>query len=143
LISDKIETRNSRRDVMCIHFDHLTKKMILIGALHGRAAMAGLESSMDGHGDSAGREQMRGEEWNRGRGCWQREEGGTMGVAAHEGLGPLLLAKLCAASSCLLCCCVRKRRKEEREKKRRKGREKGKNGKKFKPGKFMWRKNKR
>jgi hypothetical protein len=104
--------------------------------------MTGLESSIDGHIELGWKGTDEGEEW------WGRrvehgaaaagKERGTMRVDAQEGLGPLLLVKLCDASSCLLCCSMRKRR----ERKEKKGREKEKKEirKKFKPEKILWRK---
>jgi hypothetical protein len=91
--------------------------------------MTGLESSIDGHIELGWKGTDEGEEW------WGRrvehgaaaagKERGTMRVAAQEGLGPLLLVKLCDASSCLLCCSMRKRR-ERKEKKKGKGKRKRK-----------------
>jgi hypothetical protein len=43
LVSDKIEVRDSRRKVVCIRFGHPSKKMALVGALHGMVAMVELE----------------------------------------------------------------------------------------------------
>jgi hypothetical protein len=140
---DKIEAGDSKREVICICFGHPTKKMVLVGALHGWAAMAGLESSMMGLVSSARREQMEGEEWNRrarllAMGGGRCHEGGCVGGARSLAVGETVRCVL------VLVVLLREEEKEreEREKKRTKGREKEEKelGKFFEPRKFPWRK---
>jgi hypothetical protein len=115
LISDKIEGRYSKREVVCIHLGYPTKKNGLGWGLPWDSSHGQSWSSMADHGELPEREE-------RGRG---RKMGGTAGGPRHgegEGTRTLLLLRLLSVAT---CCSWGGRtrgeeRKEKREKKKRK-----------------------
>jgi hypothetical protein len=70
-VSDKTEGGDSKREVVCIRFGCPTKKMTLVRALHGRAAMAGVGAPWPVMGELA-REGREGE-GERERWAWLGE----------------------------------------------------------------------
>jgi hypothetical protein len=69
-VSDKVEPGDNKREVMCMRFDCSPKKNDLVGALHRRAAMAGLRALWPAMESSPEREEMRREK-SRGQGGGQ------------------------------------------------------------------------
>jgi hypothetical protein len=97
-VSNKIEGEDCKRKVICIHFDHPTKKNEFVWGSVWEAAMAKVGASMEAHRELTG-------EGKEGEG---EEEGGARpgerlgeGEGRHGGCG-LLLVCCCAASG--LCC---------------------------------------
>jgi hypothetical protein len=140
LVSDKIEGVDSKREVVHLHFSCRMKKTEIGLGLPLWAAIAGLESLIAGHGESAG-EGVEGEE-RRGAGgatgCVGG--GGAMGSSCiGEGTRPFTP---CFGSVCPNCCVRKKttgRKEKRREGKEKKGRkkEKEKYGKTFQTWKFL------
>jgi hypothetical protein len=121
LISDKIKAGDSKREVMCIHFDHHQRKTTLVGVLHGRAVMVELE--LHGRPCWLAGEEREGEERSRGGHSWLHGEGevGAMREVAYGGSSILLLASCSLLFYCLCVLCAGRRKEKKQKRKRRKG----------------------
>jgi hypothetical protein len=120
--SDKIEGGDSKMKVMCICFDHPTKKTELDWGLPWWVAIAGLESLIVGHG-----REWRGRRSREGEGdCWLAwSRKGAHGGAAPGGLGPApAVRELLCAFSVLLHEIEEKEEREKRKKKKEKEKKK-------------------
>jgi hypothetical protein len=128
LVYDKIESGNSKRKIVCIHFNCLTKKNEFGGRFPWLVSMAKLELKGRWWWARPDRES-RGEEKGAPAGC-----GGVEGM--QQG-GPLVLALFRCCVLLLVCCvlclvAVPGRRKQSRDKKKTRERKK----RKKKLGKF-------
>jgi hypothetical protein len=120
LISDKIKAGDSKREVMCIHFDHHQRKTTLVGVLHGRAVMARLEL----HGRHAGSPERKG----RGRrgvgegaaGCMEREKWAPWGKLHMEGVRSCCLLHARVVLLLVHAVCRKKEGEENRKEKEEK-----------------------
>jgi hypothetical protein len=119
-VSDKIEGRDCKREVMCIRFGHPTKKNELVWGSPWEAAMAGVHGELVREGKEGGR--------GRGRGGAQLEALGRQGCC---GVGRQTCSLTATAALCSLAAVAARVRRNVhvRKKRRRKERRKRKGGK--------------
>jgi hypothetical protein len=120
-VSDKIDGGNCVREVMHTRFGHPTKKMSLVGTLHGRAAMTEVGAPWEAMGELVGEEKEG--EGEGGEGVRLRARlGGTM-EWLHRELGAVSWLVVAAPLFGPVHAWGRTqeggRRREQREKRRR------------------------
>jgi hypothetical protein len=141
-ISDKMEGRDIKREVMCIRFGHPTKKNEVVWGSPWETAMARLELMEGSHGELTGEGKEGEGEDGEGAQVW-----GAMGRGRAAGGAPWGGLAGCCCYVCALCCAWKnwtwgRREGGNREEKERKEK-KEKNTKFFPNLKIFEEKNKR